>query len=797
MIRTRWYKVVQDLLGNKLRTLLVVLAIAVGVFAVGMIATTSRIIGREMARSYDESNAASAMVLTEPFTDDLVESIERLPQVEMAEGRQALPVQVNTGPSEWRDLLLVGIDDFEAIQLNKVRPSGDKWPPSEREVLIERSSMTFINGVVGDTLLVELPDGTQRELPLVGQAHDVSFPAADFTDLAFGYVTLDTLEWLGSTGLYTELRFSVTGDRMDFENIRSVSETVEEKIEKSGREVFWTTIPPAGEHWANEIIQTVLLLLSLIGVLTLFLSGFLVINTISAVLAQQVNEIGVMKLVGARRRHVMSMYFVMILTYGLLSLVFAVPLGAVAAFAFSSFIASKVNIDIASYGIPWQVLALEIAAGLLVPLLAGAWPVIQGVRVTTYTALNDIGLGSGQYGQGWIDRFFLQLRHMLPVSRPLILSLRNTVRHKGRLIRTLIMLTLGSAIFISVMSVRDSLLLTMDNFMDYHQYDVSVVLNRPYRAKQLRRQAERLPGVEYLETWGASVARRQRPDGTYSDSFDLIAPPSDTEFIEPTLLEGRWLIPEDQNAVVIDTVFTHFEEDVEVGDELVIDLNGRETTWKVVGLARGLVFNARVYANYDYYERAARQVGKASQIYLRTRQHDGQFQDQVARQSTDLFKEAGFKLGDVRTTEARRELIAFQMSLLVIFLVIMALLTAVVGSLGLSATMSINVMERTREIAVLRAVGAPDGAIRQIVLVEGALIGILSWFAGAILAIPLGQVISERVGLALLDAPLVYAYSFKGMLLWLAIVIVLSTVASGWPALRAARLTIREALAYE
>jgi putative ABC transport system permease protein len=112
-------------------------------------------------------------------------------------------------------------------------------------------------------------------------------------------------------------------------------------------------------------------------------------------------------------------------------------------------------------------------------------------------------------------------------------------------------------------------------------------------------------------------------------------------------------------------------------------------------------------------------------------------------------------------------------------------------------TMSINVIERTREIGVMRAVGASDGSVLKIFMVEGLFIGVLSWFVGALLALPIGKLLSDAVGIAFTDFPLNYTFSVRGTLLWLAVVLVLAALASFLPSRSASRLTVREVLAYE
>ena len=105
------------------------------------------------------------------------------------------------------------------------------------------------------------------------------------------------------------------------------------------------------------------------------MSGFLVINTISAILAQQTRQIGMMKAVGARDGQVAGVYLGIVLGYALVALVVALPMGALGAWQLTQFTAGLVNFEATEFFLPPQVLALEIAIGLLVPLAAGAWPV--------------------------------------------------------------------------------------------------------------------------------------------------------------------------------------------------------------------------------------------------------------------------------------------------------------------------------------------------------------------------------------------------------------------------------------
>lgn len=137
------------------------------------------------------------------------------------------------------------------------------------------------------------------------------------------------------------------------------------------------------------------------------------------------------------------------------------------------------------------------------------------------------------------------------------------------------------------------------------------------------------------------------------------------------------------------------------------------------------------------------------------------------------------------------------LGILTTVLLVMALLTALVGSIGLAGTMSMNVMERTREIGVMRAIGAYNRIVSKLVIVEGLIIGLISYVLGAVLSFPITFLLSNVISLSIFNSPAEFAFSAQGLLIWLAVVVLLSVLASILPARNALRLTIREVLAYE
>jgi putative ABC transport system permease protein len=585
-----------------------------------------------------------------------------------------------------------------------------------------------------------------------------------------------------------------TENGTDVETIREVAKRVEAKVEKSGLTVYSTWIPTPGTHPASDSIQPIILVMGFVGMLSLFLSGFLVINTISALLAQQKRQIGIMKIVGARAPQIMGLYLGMVIVFGVLSLGIALPLGDMAARALTGYMADLVNFDVADYRAPTSVLAVEVSIGLITPLIAALYPILAGTRTTVQQALSDYALPPRAARQGFLARVLARL-WVLP--RPLMLSLRNTFRRKGRLILTLATLSLAGAIFIAVFSVRASLLLTLDDALRYWGEDATVQFSRAYRTELLEREARTIPGVVSAETWDFASARWQRPDGTESDTLTLVGAPNPSHMIDPIMVEGRWLLPEDENAIVINSIILKDDPSIRVGDDITLTINERDATWRVVGIAKGLATGRTAYANRDYLGFSQGRVGRAYSVRVTTVLHDRETQDRVARALEDHFESIGVRVRSRSIIADTRDTIEYQFNIVIVLLLIMAVLLAVVGGLGLMGTMSINVIERTREVGVMRAIGASDGAVLRIIITEGMLIGGISWVLGSLLGVPLSQGLSTSLGEALFRSSMSTAFSVGGVLLWLGLVLGLSALASFLPARNASRLTVREVLAYE
>jgi putative ABC transport system permease protein len=794
MISPRWRKVLRDLWNFRSRSILVVLAVASGVAAVGIVVSTYIIITSELPADFATVKAANIRMVVDPFNEQMIATVKRVPGVEQVEGRFIQRMRLKIGADTWRDIDLFVYSDYNNIQIDKIFPKRGSWPPVENELLIERSAIGLTRSRLGDQVELIASNGTDQTLQLAGLVHNLNNPSAVFTNRIIGHVTSDTMEKFGYPKAFNELLIRVQDETLERDEIRQIAYDIEDRIQKAGYRVYSITIPNPGQHWFMPYLVPMTSILIILGILILGLSGLLAVNIISALLAQQIRQIGVMKSIGAHTSQLVFMYLIFILIMGIFAFFLAFFLSTSGTRFIINFLSRLINFDVKVSRLPAQAIQIQVLLAVLVPLIAGLFPVISGSRTTVRQAINDYGLSRVQFGTSWFDRVLGYIRGL---PRPMLLSLRNTFRRKLRLILTLITLSLGSAIFIAVISVNGALSLTLEAALRYYGFDMVAQLNRPYRSEQILTEVQQVSGIITAETWGSANARVLLEDGTESNNIILAAPPANSELINPTLLEGRWLIPGEENAIVLNSEVLKEDPTIKVGDFINLDIEGTEVNWEVVGIIRSVLSGPTIYTDYASFSRALGRYGLASAVYLKSDSTDATTHRELAKSLEKHFSSVGINVLSTNVVSDLRAIAAQQFRVIILFLMLMTGIFIIVGALGLTGTMSLNVIERRREIGVMRAVGASNWQVLLIVLVEGLVIGLISWMIGALLAVPISVLLRNSVGQGFLNTPLIPYYSVYGSFIWLIIVLGLSMLSSYFPARSASRLTVREVLAYE
>jgi putative ABC transport system permease protein len=684
----------------------------------------------------------------------------------------------------WRNLVLFVVKDYGDIRVSKLEPEQGAWPPAVGEILIERDAFQVIDAGIGDAVVVKTPNGIEQPLVISGRVHDVGQAQARMENMVYGYINLATLVQLGEEPKFDRLNILVAQNRFDEDHIHKVAADVKSLIEARGREVWRVDVPAPGKHPHSALTGTLLLAMSSFGLFVLLLSGILVINLLTAMMASQVRQIGVMKAIGGTRWQIARIYFSQALFLGIAALIVALPLGLLGSRALCRYMAVFLNFDIDSFAVPFWVYLLVAVVGIAAPLIAAAYPVWKGSGAPVRVALADFGLTQTTFGTSRFDR---ALARTGGVFRPLLFAIRNSFRRRARLALTLVTLAAGGLFFLTALNVRASMINTIDRMFAPRKFDLTVTLRELYDNVKLQTAVTNTPGIKRAEAWLTTEA------SIGSDRFNIVALPAGSQLLKPEIMEGRNLSEGDSDAIVINQALAGEFRQMRVGQAVTLRIGGVEKEWRVVGLAREAFSPPTGYVPLE----SMPQPQLVNSLRLALDQTDEDSLDTVKANLDRSLEQQGMRARSSSTTSQTRFVFDEHMVMIYAFFIVMAVIVGAVGGLGLMTTMSLNVLERRREMGVLRAIGATPRIVWVMVIAEGLVIGVLSWVIAAVFAWPVSKVVGDTFVRALFRGGLDFSFEFSGLVIWLLVSIALSAVASFVPAWRASRTTVREALAYE
>jgi putative ABC transport system permease protein len=796
-----WYKVWSDLWNNKIRTLLAVLSIAAGVFAIGATFGMSEQLVEGMNAAHQASKPAHfTMGLINNVNEDITNRLKKIDGVEDIDLGSFIVIRYKINlDDEWEPAWLINREDFEAQQYDLQTLKAGEWPKRNR-IGIERLSSQHFNLDIGDTVYLEVGDRPKART-ISGKLRHNFVPPPAFGGPAVFFADAEGMELFDvPRGEFTQLIVRVSPYSPEL--AREVASEIKDNLSKERIGVAVTIYQDPAEHWGQFIISGVNMVLQVLAIVSLGASVVLVFNTLMGVVAQQLDQIGMIKAIGGRRWDILKVYLSVVLVYGLLSLIVALPLGAILAFGVTQYLLNIFNIDYNEFQYSNRAVTLQIVAALAVPLLASLVPVLKGVRITVREAISTYGLGT-DFGSNRIDRTIETFSRRF-LTAPYAVTIGNLFRRKGRLLLTQSVLILAGTMFLAVMSLSTSLNLTMDNIIAKHNYDIVLAFDDYERIERINETALLVDGVNFAEAWyshSASLLKQGQRLREAGLGGQLIGIPNGSDtFRPPLLVAGRWLRPEDGAAVVI-RKDTAEDNNIKVGDTIVLDLgNLGDDEWQVVGFYQD-IFNEvgetdPIYANLDAVFAATKRYYRGDQVRLRTDVSDADRLDALASEVKALYDESGLDVVDSTTVPTIRENADTQFAIVINMMLVLAVIMAMVGGIGLMGALSISVVERTREIGVMRAIGARTPTLLGMFMLEGVLQGLISWVVVVPISFVLGRPMAHALGIALFDATLDYQYNYSAVLAWLLIVLVISVAASIIPARNAVVISVRESLAY-
>lgn len=552
-----------------------------------------------------------------------------------------------------------------------------------------------------------------------------------------------------------------------------------------GVAVSFASVDEPGVHAASNAVSFVTLAMQLLAVLALAVALGLVVNTVAALLAQQRQQLGVMKAIGATARQLTVQYLGYVVALSLAAIALSVPASLAAGRAVAGVVGDIANIDLDPFGIPVAAIALQVGVALLVPVAAVLLTVRRACRTTVRESITDRGLTGARRGP----------RGKARMGRATLLAYRNAVRSRLRLGLTVIAVSLCGAVLVGVMSTGSALTELSDEVAGYSYYDVAVTLTEPVLLDGAAELIEAEPTTAAVEGWLRTQASRVRPDGAENGTIDLAGVPPASPSLAPTLLAGRWLAAGDEHAIVINTHLADAEPDLAVGGTIVLDVEGHRERWDIVGISTTTLVGPVAYVPVDHLAALTGDRGRANMLAVQLT--PGTEQADAGDRLGSLALDAGLPVADVTTNDTVRADLDSIFAIVVALLLAVGAILAVVAVVGVAGTLTLSVVEQTREIGVLRTLGASTWAVRRLLGAQGLAIAAAGGLLGVVLSVPVSLVLGDAIGRTLISAAFPFSFSWFGVGIWMAVAFAIGALGATQPSRVAARLSIRATLAYE
>jgi putative ABC transport system permease protein len=788
MLSPRWRKVLGDAWLHKSRTFLVVLAVALGMTGAGALLDAWALVRTATTQTYLGSHPVSATLRVQGMDAEFLAAVRAIPEIGAVRTRASVwadaPAQGARLPVE-----LFSYDDFTESDIGKLESLRGTWPPRDGEISIENSSLDFSGAHFGDAFEVRFGKNAPQPLRITGIAHDVSRAPGWMDHVVYGFVTAATLAQLGAPTELDELQFVVRDTQSDRDAVRRVANTVKGLAESRGKHVGAIDVPVPNRHEHAAQMDSLMLTQGAFGLLTLLVSGFLIVNLVSAMLAGQAREIGVMKALGASARQIAALYWTYALLLGLVAAAIALPAAALIGRPYAALKASMLNFSIDGFPIPWWAMALQLAVAVLLPLLSAAVPVARACRQPVSDLLRDPGIALRE------GDFHVRRRLNVPgLSRPLLLAIDNAFRRRQRLLLTLLSLAAGGAVFLGADTLRGAVRGSIDDLFANQRYDIVLRLITPAPAAELEATARQVAGVQRAQAFLRTHAGVRHADGNAGNTFSIVGVPVQTPMLTPQLIAGRWLQDGDGRALVVGRILLRDEPDLVAGAQTQLLVDGKLETWHVVGVVES---GTQGVAYTPFETMAALQGDTRASMLTVAAQGEGSARLGVILRLRQELERQGMPVADSTLMSEMRRAVEDHLLMVVQFLGVMGWVMIAIGAMGLASTMSLAVLERTREIGVMRAIGARHGAIMGMIQLEGLVIAGLGALAALLLSMPVSVVLADAFGKVMFTVPLRVLPSSGGMLAWFGMVMLVSVLACAMPAWRATRIATARALSYE
>ncbi len=716
------------------------------------------------------------------ITAEELDGLRALPNIAAIEARPVMWTQMRRG-SQTEDIWLVGVEDFADQQVNVVSAEEGVLPatsPDDLRALLDAPATQ------GEQVFIKAGDGKFYPFAVSGSGGTIHWSgrAGDIGEIV--YVPAETVRlFTGSVGFNSlELRLvdtTVAATKATLGDVRAYLDSVAPGM------TYWEVpdITDPGTWYGKDRVFRLVPLLYVVAFTALASALILVSTTMNTIVSQQTVEIGVMKAIGGRRRTIMACYLRSVLLLGGIGTAIGTAAGAFMSDKLGRFVQEELGGISAVWSTDLWFLIMGVVAGLGGTALAALPALRRAMRVTVSQALGSHGVANG-HGRGIVER---ATRSATFLSSPTRLGLRNTTRRRGRSVATSLQVALGVGTVLAFGAFSITALAVAEDTLANENSDLRAYHERGLIDNEEARRLASLPGVAAVQP----IVYSEADFG--GDKRPVRGLPARTIY-DPDLSAGRWFTDvEVDSAATVGVIggplaaMTH----TDVGDYIEIGTTNGVQTIQIVGIDENLVYDG----TFIWLPLETAKVFEGQRhpnvYWVETTSPDPEVVDEVADAIVAAFADNPMKL-DVRY----QNLAAAKAEDRVVVGVIQAfgLPIVAIGMIGLVSAMTTTVLERTKEIGILRAIGARRGHIRRVFRTEGITIAVLGWLIGIPVGYMLAKVILWFFGRAMhTTLPLLFPPWLP--LLTLLGVIVVARLTLRPPLRRAVRMRPGDALRYE
>lgn len=801
MIPTRLKKTAGDLLIRWGRTLLTLAGLSLGLFAVGAVATALITLSSDLNDNFLQTNPPSVIESTSALDPAALAAAAAIPGVREVEDRPMISARIETARNRWSDLILFVVDDFQHPRVSRFYLESGRWPAAGEGLMIEREGRFALPLPPGSPVRVRLPGGQEVDTRLTGQVFDPGQAQGRMEGILYGYVSRQTLAGWGYS--LDRSRLLVTLDRaaapmpgwlMALHGIKAGGGAVESgeqiaaALEASGAQVRRIEAFEELRHPHQFQMDAMIVLFLGIGGVALAMCAVLILNLVDSMMTAEQRAIGVMKAIGGRSGQIAADYLLAMAFLGLIAAAASAPFAMSAGQAVANGVAGMLNFKLITDA-RLASTAVVLGIGILTPVVV-AW---GRIARTTGCPVRE-ALARAPMGQSTaLADHFAGLMTPLPLIPRM--ALRTLVRRPRRAILTAGILALGLTFFMTALNMRSSTLETVNSVQRTRPYDLSLSIPAGASASAIAAVIDAVPVARRAEPWsfqeGVIAAEPSRVN-----AVAVFGAPPVTAALNPDVMAGRWLDPARSDGVVI-TQKLAADQDLKVGGRYQLTIAGRSAPVVILGIVKEFGGGA-VYAPKALVDRlAATEAGQSNLVFVTLAEHGFSAQRRGARALMAEGARQGLDFGRIQATGQLAAIVEGHLVAIAAVLLMIAAFALFVGVLGVASSISVSVVERYREIGVLKAVGGRNPSIVGLFVCEAVLIGIVAWAIAVAVSPWLSRVLASAFGNLIIQYPFDYR-AFEGApWMALALAVAVAALASLAPIRSILKTTIHQALRSE